>query len=105
MLKNIRMDFLYGVVSVAREIGSNGGNDLVVGIGQGPLLAQLFSRPRLVEAALAASHTQPQEVGALSSGWHGLRGVALCRPRVTTLTKWKMFTDAISIVLQWRKRS
>ena len=69
VLKNIRKDFLYGVVSVAREIGS-GGYDLVVGIGQGALVALLFSRPRVVEAALAASHTQPQEfVGMAWASW------------------------------------
>ena len=44
VLKSIRKDFLYGVVSVAREVG-NAGYDLVVGIARVPLSLCCFHGP------------------------------------------------------------
>eukprot|EP00969_Alexandrium_andersonii_P343933 15201598-Alexandrium_andersonii.AAC.1 len=56
--------------------------DLLVGVGQGALVALLTADPRAVEAALVSKTVvDPAECRRLALAWSGLRGVLLLRPR------------------------
>ena len=46
---------------------------MIVGIGQGGTVALALTRPRVVEAALAVSTVQPDEVKELRPAWYAIR--------------------------------
>ena len=68
--KSLKRYLLAGVAAVARELTTRD-TDVLVGFGQGAVIAYLLTLPRLVEFALAARHAQPSDgVGAvLSMAW------------------------------------
>ena len=81
MLRGLRRDLLAGVAAVVRELPPRS-PQIVVGIGQGGLVAALLTRPRLVELALAGRHAAPDEGVELSRAWHSVRAVVVWRPRL-----------------------
>ena len=53
---------------------------LVVGFGQGGVVAGALSLPRFVELALFSRAVQPEEGPELGEAWRGLRGVMVVGP-------------------------
>jgi len=68
-LKSLRRDINTGITSTLRQCVTSS-PQVLFGIGQGATVALAFSRPRLVESALAVSTVQPD--GLMSSGRRGM---------------------------------
>ena len=96
--KSLKRDLLSGVAAVARELTTRS-IDVLIGVGQGALVAYLFSLPRLVEFALAGRHAQPSEGPELSAAWHGVRAVVLYRPRIFRATPFERMVKALPCFL------
>ncbi|HIL57533.1 MAG TPA: hypothetical protein EYG39_06465, partial [Rhodothermales bacterium] len=97
--KSLRRDALAAVSSVVRSIGPRG-TELVVGIGQGAVVATLLARPRIVEAALAARVAQPAEGPDLSAAWHALRAILLVGPALFKTSSFQKLVDSVPEVLE-----
>ena len=60
--------------------------EIVLGFGQGAIVALALSRPRVVELALAARVVQPEESRELSPAWHRVRLAIAVEPLLLRAT-------------------
>ena len=79
--KSIKRDLLAGVCSALRE-SARAGAQLIVGDGQGAIIAAALARPRIVEAALIARSTQADEGSMFSAAWHAIRVIVCNAPKL-----------------------
>ena len=92
--KRLKQEVFAGCVSALREAGRVGAA-LIAGEGQGAIIAASLSRPRLVEAALAARQVQDDEATMFSEAWHGVRAILCQAPRVHVTTRIEQLQEAI----------
>ncbi len=88
-----KRDLLTSIAQVMRMAVTHDA-DVIVGHGQGGLLALAMSRPELLETAMAMRNVQREEVGTLAAAWGKLRAVVASSPRIS-MTHPKKFGVAL----------
>ena len=100
--KRLRRDLLTGLAVAVRELGRIK-PQLVIGLGQGGVLALLLSRPRICEVALRSKVAQVAEMKAtgMSEAWQGVQSILVRVPQVfKARSSGKMLTDALPELLK-----
>ena len=79
--KRVRIDLLTSAAKTLRESAAFR-PDLVLGFGQGGVIAGLLRYPLLVELVLQARNLQNQEVQAVGAAWSKIKAVFVVNPRM-----------------------
>ena len=88
--KLLRKQILTSVASVATDVGSKRPR-LIIGVGQGALIALCCSRPLVVEAARRARCLVSEEMQRVRAAWSGLVAIFCISPEILPQ---KTYTDA-----------
>ena len=81
-LSQVKNQFEFAVVLLARRVAMHM-PDLVIGHGQGAMVAMAYAQPRVMECCLQQRNVQQEECKKLARGWAGVRGVIGIEPRLT----------------------
>ena len=76
----IRRDFLTAIANASRKVAF-WGPDVIIGEGQGGLVALGLARPLILEAALQARNVQRNEAQSIAEAWGAMHAVVILRPR------------------------
>ena len=101
-VRRLRRDCLTGIAKAIREL-ARVKPQLVLGIGQGGVMALLLSRPRICETALRNKVVQATEMKAtgMSEAWQGVQAILVGVPQIfKARTSLKMLTDAMPELLK-----
>ena len=96
--KALRRDGLTAVAAVVRWCATRW-PAVVLGVGQGGLVALLCSYPRVVEAALALRYVRPDEGCQVAEAWFNVRAFASLSPRYANPSRPSLFFAAFPEVL------
>ena len=95
--KKLRRDLLTGLTRAVREV-ARVKPQIVLGIGQGAVIALLLSKPRLCETSLRTKVVQVDEMKTtgMSEAWQGVQAVLAVVPQIfKARSNLKMLTDAL----------
>ena len=81
LILETKRDGLTAVVGLARHVARIR-PDVVLGRGQGGVVAGAFAKPGLLEVALQARNVQREEAGPIAEAWGRLQGVWVVSPRL-----------------------
>ena len=76
-----KRDGLTSIVALGRQVARMDA-DLVLGEGQGAVIAAGYARPALLEFALQARNVQREEVRLVVGAWSKVKGCVLLKPRL-----------------------
>ena len=76
-----KQDGLTSIVALGRQVARMDA-DLVLGVGQGGVIATGYARPALLEFALQARNVQREEVRQIAGAWSKLKGSVVSNPRL-----------------------
>ena len=71
LLLEVKKDLLTSVVTLARNVGVHR-PEVLVGFGQGGVVAQAYGHPLAMETALQARNVQVSELTGIAEAWAGV---------------------------------
>jgi hypothetical protein len=78
--KQLRRDLLTGIATGLRAVELHKPH-LILGLGQGGIIALAMSRPLLVETAMWARNVQHEESALMAAAWKTVKGCVAVQPR------------------------
>ena len=81
MLLEVKKDLLTSIVALARNVAVHR-PAVLVGHGQGGIVAHAYGRPLAMELALQARNVQVSELMGIAEGWAGVKLILVSGPRL-----------------------